>query len=251
MISVNAGRRPRVVGLGDRDARRAASGAHPVARARQRRGAGRGSMRASSGPIPGVAAISSSRGVAQPRERSEPLEERLLPGRPDAGHLVERRHQRALRPLLPVIGDGEPVRLVADVLQDEQRLGRRAGSSAARAGPGSRPPPAASPGRCAGCPARRSASTLLHTPSCPLPPSTTTSDGGYAKRRLRRRDRLVPLPDQPGEPPPEHLLHAGEVVLSGDALDLEPAGSRSASGSPSSNTTIEPTVSVSPRFEMS
>ena len=41
---------------------------------------------------------------------------------PDAGDVVERRAQGALLALLPVVGDGEPVRLVAQVLQHEQRL---------------------------------------------------------------------------------------------------------------------------------
>ena len=79
--------------------------------------------RASSGPMPGVAAISSDVGGTQPGERPEPLQQRLLARRAHAGDVVERRGQRALRALLAVIGDGEPVRLVAEVLQHEQRLG--------------------------------------------------------------------------------------------------------------------------------
>ena len=48
------------------------------------------------------------------------------------------------------------------------------------------------------------------------------------RRRIREPPplalgRRVLLLQQPREPTGEHLLHAGEIVLSGDALDLEPA----------------------------
>ena len=93
----------------------------------------------------------------------------------------------------------------------------------------------------------RSASTLLHTPSCPLPAVDHDERRRVREAPLARRGRLVPLLEQPGEPPPEHLLHAGEVVLPGHALDLELAVVASASGRPSSNTTIEPTLSRRPQ----
>ncbi len=45
---------------------------------------------ASSGPMPGVCPISPTRGPREARERSETLQQGLLPRRSDAGHLVER-----------------------------------------------------------------------------------------------------------------------------------------------------------------
>src|SRR5437879_33541 len=58
------------------------------------------------------------RGRPQAGHRTEPLEQRPLAGGPDPGYVVELGVQGALRPLLPVIGDGETVGLVPDVLED-------------------------------------------------------------------------------------------------------------------------------------
>src|SRR6266508_1477302 len=55
--------------------------------------------------------------------RTEPLQQGPLAGGPDPWDVVELGVQGALRPFLPVIGDGEAVGLVPDVLQHEQRLG--------------------------------------------------------------------------------------------------------------------------------
>ena len=62
------------------------------------------------------------------------------------------------------------------------------------------------------------ARTRSATPSWPLPPSTSSSCGGYGELpgRSPARRRLLPLGQVGGEPPGQHLLHGGEVVV---ALD--------------------------------
>ena len=61
-------------------------------------------------------------GPAQPLNASELLEQGGLPGRPQAGNIVEYGAGHARRALLAVVGDGEAVRLIAQVL--EQMKGR-------------------------------------------------------------------------------------------------------------------------------
>ena len=121
----------------------------------------------------------------QPRERPEPLQQRLLARRAHAGDLVERRGERALLALLTVIGDGEAVRLVAQVLQHEQRLGAARDRSAARDGRGSRPPRGAWRGRRAGsaargrpAPSRPPRAARDRRPSRPAPAGTRTGAPG-------------------------------------------------------------------------
>ena len=171
-------------------------------------------------PDPGRPRDLIRRGVAHPGQGSEALEEGLLPGRTDAGNLVERRHQRALRPLLPVVRDGEPVRFVADVLQHEQRLG------CARDQQGVGPAGEVHLFQPLGQADVRDVQPevgehLAAHAELPLPAVDDDERRRIRESPLARRDRLVPLADQPVEPPPEHLLHAGEVVLPGNALDLE------------------------------
>src|SRR3984957_8957035 len=59
---------------------------------------------------------------AQLSHRAEVLEQRGAPGRAEPRHVVERAGRGRLAPLLPVVGDGEPVRLVPDPLQQVQAL---------------------------------------------------------------------------------------------------------------------------------
>ena len=55
------------------------------------------------------------------RQAAERHEQRLPPPRTDAGHAVELRPQIAHRPRLAMERDGEPVRFVANPLQEQQR----------------------------------------------------------------------------------------------------------------------------------
>ena len=54
---------------------------------------------------------------AQPLERTELRQQRLAPRFAEPGNVVERALDHGLGTLLPVIGDREPVGLVADALQ--------------------------------------------------------------------------------------------------------------------------------------
>src|SRR5580693_528623 len=61
-------------------------------------------------------------GGAKLAHRAEVLEQGGTPGRAEPGHVVERAGGGRLAPLLPVVGDGEPVCLVPDPLQQVQSL---------------------------------------------------------------------------------------------------------------------------------
>ena len=154
--------------------------------------------RATSGPTPGVAASSSTLGGAQPGQRTEPLEQRLLARGPDAGDVVERRvRARASR---AACGgrrrrSGAPRRGCAAARTAPRS---RAGSRAARARRGSRPPRGAWRARCAGSDKPSSARTSSPCVSWPRPPSTTISAGGYENRRRRSSGGRPPAPPAGG-----------------------------------------------------
>ena len=61
-------------------------------------------------------------GRPQPLERAEVLEQRLAPRLAEPGYAVEGGVDHAARALLPVVGDREPVRLVAHPLQQVEAL---------------------------------------------------------------------------------------------------------------------------------
>ena len=114
-----------VAGVGERCRARRARPAGVVGR-RLAAGAAVGDRRCTASavrrPMPGTAASSSTRGRAQPLHRAEMPHQRLAPRLAEPGDVVQRGHRHRLRPLLPVVGDGEPVRLVAHPLQQVQRL---------------------------------------------------------------------------------------------------------------------------------
>src|SRR5919106_1967994 len=62
------------------------------------------------------------RGLADATDAAEPLEQRLLPARTDTLDLVELAAQRLAAAHLAVVGDREPMRLVADALHEVQGL---------------------------------------------------------------------------------------------------------------------------------
>src|SRR5690606_4184392 len=63
-------------------------------------------------------------GRAERPDAAEPCEERPLADRPDPGNLGELAGQRAPRAELPVVAVREPVRLVANALEEPQRAAR-------------------------------------------------------------------------------------------------------------------------------
>src|SRR5919197_1080455 len=73
-------------------------------------------------PDPGRPRDLLRRGGPEASHRSEPLQEGLLPGRTHPRDVVQHRPDGPLGPLCPMVGDGEPVGFVPDVLQEEQGL---------------------------------------------------------------------------------------------------------------------------------
>ena len=73
--------------------------------------------------MPGTAAISSTVAPRIWLGRAEDAQQRSLARRADAGQLVERGLVCALGAQLAVVGDREPMRLVAQPLEQVQRLG--------------------------------------------------------------------------------------------------------------------------------
>ena len=104
-----------------------AAGRGRVAPVRRRRSCGAGAARRrrpprSAGRCPGTAGDLVDIGLAQRGHRSEVPDQRLPPDVAEPGDVVQRGHRHRLRPLRPVVGDGEPVRLVPQPLQQVQRL---------------------------------------------------------------------------------------------------------------------------------
>ena len=166
--------------------------------------------RASLPGIPGTASSSSRERRDEALGRAEVLEQRPLSRRADAAQLVEQRAGHRLAAPAAVVVEREPVRLVADPLQQPQALGvgrdrERLGAARAR-----RPPRAASPARSPRVPRSTSGpSDLIPAESWPLPPSITIRSGhrGEALVALGVVRGAVGLLEQLRDPPPEHLLH--------------------------------------------
>ena len=184
---------------------------------------------------------------AQPGDRAEVLQQLLHPRLAEAGHL---RELRADVPLAPgaLVGDREAVRLVAQALHQEQRVAvprqdhrevavrlpelleplRDAGERDARRRP--RPRARASPPRPAAGRRRRA--------------------GGSAGRRSGRPAARARTPRRPG-------ARAGGAAPGRSSRCRRSCSATlnrrywSFRGSPSSNTTIEATTSVPPRWETS
>ena len=74
-------------------------------------------------PMPGTSAISSTLAVLEPLDRTELPQQRLAPDLAEARARCPGGRGHPLGPLLPVVGDREPVRLVADPLQQVEPLG--------------------------------------------------------------------------------------------------------------------------------
>ena len=77
---------------------------------------------ASAGPMPGTSDELVDRGGPDPLHRAEPLEQRLAALLPQPGDAVEPARRHRLGAPLPVEGDREPVRLVAQPLQEVEAL---------------------------------------------------------------------------------------------------------------------------------
>ena len=225
-----------------------------------------GPPRRSRRPMPGTATISST--VAARSRFSEPncLQQRLAPGLPEPGDVVERDGGHRLGALLPVVGDREPVGLVAHPLQQVERLaevrGRITGSGVA------------------GQP------DLLQPLGQPADGDVVDAELGQRRGRggdlrraavdddqvgrvgeLRRAGRLRRSVDRPGsrvrvparrpallevaaEPPADHLVHRGDVVVPSVPLTANRRYSL-LRARPSSNTTMLATTLVPCRCETS
>ena len=136
-------------------------------------------------------------GVLHAPESAEMREQRTPPGRADAGdHLQGRRRARLAAPRAMAL-DREPMRFVANLLQQVQSgmIGRQVERAIAIGKdmvsiPGLRSGPLAMPINGVVC-NPVSASTCAATATCPLPPSMTSRSGvGYspATMRAQRRD---------------------------------------------------------------
>ena len=105
---------------------------------------------------------------------------------PDAGDHIQIGSQVALRPRLPVKRDGEPMRLVADPLQEEQRRAPR-GSAIASSGRARRATPPSWQCRPRSRPSPSCSSAAHAADSRPLPPSINRRSGnGPPASRTRR-----------------------------------------------------------------
>ena len=71
--------------------------------------------------MPGHGGDLLDRGVAHALDRAEDLEQLALALRPDAGQVVEGGADRPLRAQVAVVGDREPMRLVAQALDQVER----------------------------------------------------------------------------------------------------------------------------------
>ena len=120
-----------------------------------------------------------------------------------------------------MVGDGGAVRLVADVLQHEQRLGAARDHAAGRDGPGSRPPRAASRARCAGSTGRARRGPRSPASAGPGRRRRRSSAGGYENRRRRSSGGASCSSSSRVNRRRSISLHRGEVVLARDARDLE------------------------------
>ena len=158
------------------------------------------------------------RRLADPLDRAEHLEQLALALRPDARQVVERRPDGPLGAQVAVVGDREPVRLVAQALDEVQGRVRSAAAGSGRRDPAGTAPRAPWRDRpAAGRAGPSSSRTALAALTWPLPPSTITRSG-IAQRRSSS------LPSSPAftrpEPAAQDLLVAGEVVRA-----LRPSGS--------------------------
>ena len=163
---------------------------------------------------PGQGAELFERRLLHRLDAAELLDQALASGRAEAGDVVEHRLRHPLAPQLAVVRDGEAVGLVADPLQQVERLG--VARDADRLGDARHVhlfEPLGQDGDRDLLSSPSSSSTSTATPSWPLPPSTSSRCGGYANRPPRSATGFVALDEVGGEPAGEHLLHRREVVV--------------------------------------
>ena len=173
------------------------------------------------------ACSSSSDALRTPATPPSSLTSRFWRDLPEPGDVVEHARRHPLAPQLAVEGVGEAVGLVADPLQQEQRLGL--------AGDVDRVGPAGHVDLLEPLGQRRDRDLLVEAEVAHDP----LGHGQLAlaavdQQQLRRvgeppgplaplADRAVPLDEVGGEAAGQHLLHGGVVVVAGDVLDLEAA----------------------------
>ena len=205
----------------------------------------------------------------RPRElahRAEVPQQRSPPGRAEAGHAVQLAGRQRRRPLLPVVGDREPVRLVPDPLQQVQALaGARQDHRAVLAGQPDLLQPLGQPAHrhvvdaeLVQRPRRRG---HLGRPAVDdhqvgrvgeLAPRLARSSGRPAVRvaeHVELAGRLALL-QVAAEPAGDHLVDRGDVVGAVQAADANLRYS-DLRARPSSNTTMDATTWVPCRFDTS
>ena len=170
--------------------------------------------------IPGTAAICST-GASRTRLAEPNTLQQLAPAlRPDARQVVERRAGRALRAQVAVVGDREPVRLVAQPLDEVQGLRRRPAAGRARRRPGRN-----SSSRSLARPDQRQVvqpelvEHLLGGAHL-APAAVDDHEVGHRPAQLLLVALLARL--RAAEAAPQHLLVAREVVRALDGPDPEP-----------------------------
>src|SRR5690348_13622235 len=179
-------------------------------------------------------------------DRAEVLEQRLAPGRAEPGYVVERAAGGGLAALLPVVGDGEPVGLVPDPLeqvepfaaarQDDrvllarrpdflQALGQAADGDVVDAELGQGPRGGVGLERAAvhDDQVRRVGELILGVEPTPFVRKILILIFRVGVAEHVELARLLPFGQVPAEPPGDHLVDRGDVVGAAGALDREPA----------------------------
>src|SRR4051794_30356591 len=166
------------------------------------------------------------RGPDDRLRRAEVVEQGALPRRPDAGQVVEQGRGHRAVAARAVVGDGEPVRLVAHALKELQR-GRVVAEDDRLAPPGDEDLLDALSERDDRDAARAEALERAHAGAQLARPAVDDDEVRQGRERLValgivRAQVLLRLPLR--EPPRQDLLHRGEVVGHAvlEAADREP-----------------------------
>src|SRR5258708_3846814 len=141
---------------------------------------------------------------------AELLQEPLLAGRAETGNVVEHRHRHLLVAQLPVVGDGESVRLVAHLLQEVERLGVAGDADRIRL---ARQVDLFEALREA-CDADVLESELLEHPDCDSEltlPAVDQQQVRWVRETLAGVRALVAFAEVIAEPAGQHLLHGSAV----------------------------------------
>ena len=140
--------------------------------------------------MPSTRAISSIPAGLQPAQAAEMPQQAGAPARTDAGDVLQPAGVARLLAAPAVAGDGEPVRLVADLLDQLQRRGFRAGMQSRPSGSSS----SSSPGRGAPGPWPRPPAPRRRRPGRPAPRAPAPPGPRRRRSAARRASRRPPRP---------------------------------------------------------